>query len=93
MSEPFPIWCTKWALSSGIEEASAWEFPGNPEWCVCASGRLKGAILQSGQWHRTKSAAVKEANKVLASAIRSQRARLEELEGVVFSEKENEPQF
>lgn len=85
MSEPFAIWCTRWALSQGIEEASAWEFPGNAEWCVVASGRMRGNILQAGQWHRTKAAAVKEANAVLARAIRSQRDRLEELESIVFT--------
>lgn len=86
MSEPFPIWVTKWCLSSGIEEATGWSFPGNPEWCVAASGRLRGAILQSGQWFRTKAEAVKEANKVLQNAIKSSQRRLEELEGVFFNE-------
>lgn len=90
MSDPFPIWCTRWALSQGIEEATAWEFPGNAEWCVVASGRMRGNILQQGQWFRTKAEAVKEANKVLARAIRTQRERLEELESVVFTGGENE---
>ncbi len=85
MSEPFPIWCTRWCLSSGIEEATAWEFPGNASWCVVASGRLKGTILQAGQWHRTKAEAVKEANAVLRRVIQSTRERLEELESVTFS--------
>ena len=85
MSEPFPIWITKWCLSSGIDEATAWEFPGNPIWCVVASGRLKGYVLQAGQWHYSRAAAVKEANAVLRRAIMSQRERLEELESVVFT--------
>lgn len=84
MGDPFPIFCTKWCLSSGIEEATAWEFPGNPSWCVVASGRLKGSILQSGQWHRTKAEAVKEANAVLRRVKQTTRERLEELESVVF---------
>lgn len=81
----FPVWITKWALSSGIEEATAQEFPGRPEWCVVLTGRLKCGVMQQGQWHRTKAAAVKEANAVLARTIRSQRERLEELESVVFT--------
>lgn len=80
----FPIWITRWCLSAGIEEATAWEFPGNPSWCVVASGRLKGSICQAGQWHRTKADAVKEANAVLRRATNSARERLEELESVTF---------
>ena len=88
MSETFPVWITRWCLSSGIEEATAWEFPGNPSWCVVASGRLKGSIMQAGQWHRTKAEAVKEANAVLRRVTQSTRERLEELESVVFREVE-----
>jgi hypothetical protein len=47
---------------------------------------MRGNILQQGQWFRTRAEAVKEANKVLARAIRSARDRMEELEGVVFNE-------
>jgi hypothetical protein len=90
VSEPFPIWCTKWCLSSGIEEATAWEFPGTKEWCVVATGRLRGTILQSGQWWRTRAAAVKEANKVLRRVIEQQRERLEELESIVFGGDDHE---
>ena len=88
MSEPFPIFVTRWCLSQGVEEATAWEVPGGNGWCVVASGRMRNTILMSGQWHRTKAAAVKEANAVLARAIRSQRERLEELESVHFGEGE-----
>lgn len=90
MAEPFPVWITRYCLGSGIEEATAWEVPGGNGWCVVASGRMKNAILQDGQWFRTRSEAVKEANKVLARAIRSQRERLEELESVCFTEDDNE---
>jgi hypothetical protein len=84
MSEPFPIHITKWCLSQGIEEATAWEFPGNESWCVAASGRMKGLILQSGQWHRTRKEAVKAAEAVRQRVLRETRNRLEELESVVF---------
>lgn len=90
MSDPFAIWITKWCLSSGIEEATGWEFPGNPAWCVVASGRMRGYVLQAGQWHYSRKAAVKEANAVLRRAIMSQRERLEELESVCFTEEEDE---
>lgn len=89
MSEPFPIWSTKWCISNGIEACTAWPYPGNPAWCVCASGRLKGTILQAGQWFRTQSEAVKEANRVLKAALQSARNRVEELESIVFSEVED----
>ena len=85
MSEPFPIWITKWCLSQGIQEATALLYPTNEFWCVVMSGNLRGQILQAGQWYRTKAEAVKEANKVLARAIQSQRDRLEELESVIFT--------
>lgn len=86
MSEPFPIFVTRWCLSQGIEEATAWEIPGGNGWCVVASGRMRNTILMTGQWFKTKAEAAKEANKVLASALRSARARVEELEGVHFGE-------
>ena len=49
------------------------------------SGRMRNTILMEGQWFKTKAEAVKEANKVLASALRSARARVEDLESVVFT--------
>lgn len=90
MSEPFPVWITAWCLSQGIEEATAYLYPTNEFWCVIAEGRLRGMVMQAGQWHRTKEAAVKEANKVLARAIASRRRSLEELENVCFTEDDNE---
>ena len=84
MSEPFPIWITKWCLSQGIEVATGHEIPGNPAWCIVASGRLKNSIMQAGQWHRTKAEAVKEANAALRRATNSARERLEELKSVTF---------
>lgn len=89
MSDPFPIFITKWCLSQGIQEATGHLYPTNEFWVVAASGNLRGQILQAGQWYRTKAEAVKEANKVLARAIKSQRDRLEELESVVFAEEES----
>ena len=89
MSEPFPIWITKWCLSQGIQEATGHLFPTNEFWCVVAIGNLRGQILMAGQWYRTRAEAVKEANKVLARAIQSQRDRLEELESVVFTGDED----
>jgi galactokinase len=86
MSEPFPIWITKWCLSQGIQEATAVLYPANKFWCVVMSGNLRGQVMQAGQWYRTREAAVKEANKVLARALQSQRERLEELESVVFTD-------
>jgi len=86
MSDPFPIWITKWCLSQGIHEATGHLYPTNEFWVVVASGNLRGHILMAGQWYRTKAEAVKEANKVLANALRSQRERLEELESVVFTD-------
>ena len=84
MTEPFPIWITKWAIFKGIEEATAWEIPGTPSRCSVASGRHKNAILQAGEWHRTKSEAVAAANAELNAKIEYHRQRLEELESVVF---------
>ena len=80
-----PVFVTRWCLSQGIEETTAWEVPGGLGWCVVASGRMRNTILMEGQWFKTKAEAVKEANKVLASALRSARARVEDLESVVFT--------
>ena len=90
MSDEFPVWITRWCLSQGIQEATAYLYPTNEFWCVVASGNLRGQIMQAGQWYRTKAEAVKEANKVLARALQSLRDRLEELESVVFTEEGNE---
>ena len=89
MSDAFPVWITRWCLSQGIQEATAYHYPTNEFWVVVASGNLRGQIMQAGQWYRTKAEAVKEANKVLARAIQSQRDRLEELESVVFTGDED----
>ncbi len=90
MSEAFPVWLSRWCLSQGIQEATAYHFPTNEFWVVVASGNLRGHIIQAGDWHLTKAEALKKANKVLAGAIKSQRERLEELESIVFTDGENE---
>ena len=86
MSEPFPILITKWAIFGGIEEATAWEIPGTPSRCAVASGRHKNAILQAGDWHRTKAEAVAAARAEVDAKIKYHKERLEEFESVHFSE-------
>jgi hypothetical protein len=92
VAEPktFVAYITKWCLSQGIEEVLAVQHPVNDAWCIVAHGRLRAFTFQAGEWHRTKSEAIKAANKILARAIASQRDRLEELESVCFTEEDND---
>lgn len=87
MSEPFKIWVTRWVLNRGIEECTASPFPGREDLVVCRSGYFNGAVLQHGDWHKTRAAAVKEANKVLSQAKAKAKARVEELDSVTFEER------
>lgn len=87
MSEPFPIFVTRWWQSSGIEEATALPYPTNDVWCVVATGRMKGSILQAGDWHLTRGAAAKEAERRRQASIRATREKLEGLEALSFEEK------
>jgi len=84
MSEqkPVPIWITKWWMSSGIQEATAWAFPGNPKWCVVATGPLARAILQADQWFTSEAEARKHVEAARLKSIEYHRNRLAELEAL-----------
>lgn len=88
MSGPFPIFITKFCLASGeIEEATAWHYPGKPEWCVAATGRFEGMTLFDS-WYRTRAEAVKEANRAKAAAIKSASEKLARYEALNFEAKD-----
>lgn len=90
MSEPFTIYAIKWCLSKGIPELRAWEYPGNPHWVVVCPDQLEwsGLVLQAGEWFRDRASAVKAANQILVRAKRNASQRLEELDSVIFEERE-----
>lgn len=90
MNEPFPIWITRWALSAGIEPATAYRHPVNAEWVIVADGRFKAMILTNDQWHESEIAAVKWAEKLRKRAIEQDRKRLAELEELRFGMEDEE---
>lgn len=89
MSEAFPVWITKWWQSEGVEQATAYQHPTISAWCIIASGRMKNSIFQPGEWHRTREAAVKEAEKRRLAAIATTKWRLASLENLTFEEKQD----
>lgn len=84
MSDPFPIWITRWCLSAGIESANAYAHPVNSEWVIVADGRFKAMTLTNDQWHESEAAARKWAERLRLRVIESDKKRLEELEAMSF---------
>lgn len=72
MSEQFTVWVTKWALTKGIYQATV-------EDCLTASSDMvkekkvsHGANYFHGlEWHRTKEQAVKQAEEMRVTKLRS----------------------
>ena len=84
MTEPFPIWITRWALSAGIEPATAYRHPVNAEWVIVADGRFRSMVLTNDQWHETEAKARKWAERLRLLLIGQDRKRLAELEAMSF---------
>ena len=88
MSEPFPIWITKYCLSAGIEEATAYAHPVNAEWVIVVDGRFRSMVLTGDQWHESKAKAVAWAESLRKRTIERDQTRLEELKELKFTEDE-----
>lgn len=90
MSEPVKIWITKWCLSGGIEEATAYVHPINANWVIVADGRFRSMILTNDQWHETEAKARKWAERLRLRVIEQDRKRLAELEAMTFEKGDSE---
>ena len=84
MIDPFPIWVTRWALSAGIETATAYAHPVCAEWVIVADGRFKAMVLTGDQWHASEDAARKWAERLRKQTVERDQKRLAELEAMTF---------
>lgn len=86
----FPIWITRWCLSEGIEEATAYAHPVNNEWVIVADGRFRSMIMTGDQWHDSEAKARKWAERLRLRTIEQDKKRLAELEALSFVKGDNQ---
>ena len=84
MSERFKVWCTKYCLTGGVTEHEA---------RLVQSKMVEigpGNYLFGKEWHRTKEAAVQDAEKRRQKRLASLRESIEKTEALRFTTEESE---
>jgi hypothetical protein len=84
--EPFQVWSSKYALTSGIYEVTVTQHPDQPA-IVRVVGSKDFEILLGNEWHRTQEDAVKRAKVVRDAKIRTLTKQINKLMGLNFEGK------
>ena len=84
MSERFKVWCTKYCLTRGVTEHEA---------RLAAKDMVQietGNYLFGKEWHRTKEAAIEDAERRRQKRLASLRKSIEKIEALRFTTEESE---
>ena len=87
MTEKIKVWITKYALTSGISEATAGYSIGNPGNVVVSGNQNEHSCQQyfhRGEWHLSKNDAVEQAYWLRNKKIKSLEKQIEKLKKMEF---------